>query len=77
MTLTQRLTEYMRDCFAGLWLESHEHEDALREIAQLCAREKWKLATWNVATGLHVDGATAEAGGAAASGSPTWVGWRR
>lgn len=28
MTLTQRLAEYVRACFTGLWLESHEHEDA-------------------------------------------------
>lgn len=63
MTLTQRLAEYVRACFTGLWLESHEHDDALRDIAQLCAREKWKLATWNVATGLNVDGATLESGG--------------
>ena len=63
MTLSQRLAEYVRACFTGLWLESHEHDDALREIAQLCAREKWKLETWNVATGLSIDGATAEGSG--------------
>ena len=60
MTLTQRLTEYVRACFTGLWIESHEHEDALREIAQLCAQEHWKLATWNVATGLSIAGGATE-----------------
>ncbi|MEX2213235.1 MAG: AAA family ATPase [Phycisphaeraceae bacterium] len=56
MTLTQRLAEYVRACFTGLWIESHEHDDALRKIAQLCAREHWKLATWNIATGLNLPG---------------------
>ena len=64
MALTQRLAEYVRACFTGLWIESFEHEDALLEIAQLCVREKWKLATWNIATGLHIDGAAADTGGA-------------
>ena len=63
MTLTQRLAEYVRACFTGLWLESAEHEDALRDIAQLCAREKWNLATWNVATGLNIDGAATDTSG--------------
>ena len=36
MTLSQRLLEYVSACFTGLWIESHEHEDALREIAQMC-----------------------------------------
>jgi hypothetical protein len=32
--LSQRLAEYVRASFTGLWIESHEHEDALAEIAQ-------------------------------------------
>jgi len=52
MTLRERLAEYVRACFTGLWIESHEHEDALRDIAQLCAEEDWRLATWNIDTGL-------------------------
>jgi hypothetical protein len=42
MTLSQRLAEYVRACFTGLWIESHEHEDALAEIAQLCRAENWR-----------------------------------
>lgn len=37
MTLKERLAEYVRACFTGLWIESHEHQDALRDMAQLCA----------------------------------------
>ncbi len=27
MTLSQRLAAYVRACFTGLWLDSHEHDD--------------------------------------------------
>ena len=33
MSLTKRLTEYVSACFTGLWVQSHEHEDALTEMA--------------------------------------------
>jgi hypothetical protein len=63
MTLTERLSEYVRACFTGIWIESHEHHDALLAIAQLCRTEDWRLASWNVAEGLRIPGAEAEAGG--------------
>jgi hypothetical protein len=56
MTLTERLGEYVRACFTGLWIESHEHEDALREMAQLCADQNWQLVTWNIDSGLASGG---------------------
>ena len=56
MTLSERLCEYIQACFTGLWIESHEHDDALREIAQLCRERDWRLATWDVDRGLHVPG---------------------
>src|ERR1700730_2746125 len=54
MTLSQRLAEYVRACFTGLWIESHEHEDALAEIAQLCRAGNWHLATWDIDRGLLI-----------------------
>ncbi|HEV3300770.1 MAG TPA: AAA family ATPase [Planctomycetaceae bacterium] len=54
MTLSQRLAEYVRACFTGLWIESHEHEDALAEIALLCHAENWRLATWDIDRGLLI-----------------------
>ncbi len=54
MTLSQRLAEYVRACFTGLWIESHEYEDALAEIAQLCRAENWRLATWDIDRGLSI-----------------------
>ena len=29
MRLADRLSELIRACFTGLWVESHEHDDAL------------------------------------------------
>ena len=29
MSLSERLAENVRACFAGIWIQSHEHEDAL------------------------------------------------
>ena len=65
MTLTERLAEYIAACFTGLWIESHEHDDALREIAQLCRDQDWRLAVWDVDQGLNIPGGDqpTEAGG--------------
>ncbi|HWL08202.1 MAG TPA: AAA family ATPase [Planctomicrobium sp.] len=55
MTLAEQLGEYVRACFTGIWIESHEHPDALAEIAQLCRQEDWKLLTWDIDQGLQGD----------------------
>lgn len=52
MTLTERLSEYVRAAFSGIWVQSHEHEDAVQEIAQLCRDNKWSLATWDIDRGI-------------------------
>jgi hypothetical protein len=56
MTLSERLSEYVRACFTGLWIESHEHADALAEISLLCSQQSWRLATWDIEQGLSVPG---------------------
>jgi SpoVK/Ycf46/Vps4 family AAA+-type ATPase len=53
LNLNQRLTEYVRACFTGLWIVSHEHQDVLAEIAQLCREQQWQLATWDIESGLN------------------------
>ncbi len=65
MSLIERLSELIRACFSGLWIESHEHQDALREITLLCHSEDWRLATWDIDRGLAIVGQTdtAQAGG--------------
>src|SRR2546421_633181 len=62
--LSQQLREYISACFTGLWVESHEHDDALAEITQFCRQEDWRLAVWDVDRGLQVHGQKiADAGG--------------
>ena len=65
MPLAQRLVEYISACFTGIWIESHEHDDALREIAQLCRDQDWRLGTWDIDRGLQIPGdeQPADAGG--------------
>jgi ATPases of the AAA+ class len=65
MNLAESLREYIAAAFTGIWIESHEHGDALAEIAQLCRSESWKLATWDLEQGLQITGLqqSAEAGG--------------
>jgi hypothetical protein len=60
MTLSQQLSEYISACFTGLWIQSHEHEDALAEIAQLCRDQDWRMAAWDIAQGLQIPGHTAD-----------------
>jgi ATPase family protein associated with various cellular activities (AAA) len=52
MMLTERITELVRACFSGIWIQSYEHDDALAEIARLCQQEHWTLAAWDIDRGL-------------------------
>jgi hypothetical protein len=54
MTLTEQLTDYIHAAFSGLWIQTAEADEAEREIAALACNKKWKLAAWDVASGLRV-----------------------
>ncbi len=54
MSLTERLSELVRACFTGLWIESHEHDDAIAEMAALCRQEGWRLLLWDLDQGLQM-----------------------
>jgi hypothetical protein len=56
MSLSERMSEYIRAAYSGIWISSHEHTDAIQEIAGLCQQESWRMATWNIATGLRCGG---------------------
>src|SRR5262249_54475963 len=68
MTLAERLSEHVRAAFSDLWVRSFEHDDALAEVAALCRRHGWALATWDVDRGLAVAGH--DTAGAAVPGAP-------
>src|SRR5262245_853802 len=57
MSLSEKLAEYVRACFTGLWIQSFEHEDALAEITRLCHDHDWRLAVWDIDRGLRIAGA--------------------
>ena len=56
MTLSERLSELVRACFSGVWVQSFEHDEAILEIAGLCRQQGWSLATWDIDRGLCVAG---------------------
>jgi hypothetical protein len=60
MSLSERLTEYIEACFTGLWIQSHEHEDALAELARLCHERQWRLAVWDIERGLQLANGAAD-----------------
>jgi hypothetical protein len=59
MSLSLRLGEYIAAAFTGIWIQSHEHPDALAEIARLCHERGWSLAGWDVDRGLQAAGQAA------------------
>ena len=54
MTLTDRLTEYVHAAFTGLWVQTHEPDEAEREILRHAREAKWTIAVWDIANGLRV-----------------------
>lgn len=60
--LTQ-LSEYIAAAFTGIWIRTNEQPEALEEITALAGKNKWKLATWDIARGLRCDGAAIESAG--------------
>lgn len=56
MTLSERLSEYVRAAFSGIWVQSHEHDEAVEEISELCRDNDWTLATWDIDRGLKQNG---------------------
>ena len=56
MTLAERLSEFVRAAFTGIWIQSFEHDDAIAEIARLCRQQGWSLATWDIDRGLTLAG---------------------
>ena len=55
-TLAHQLTDYIQAAFAGLWVQTHEPDEAQREIARLCDAQQWQLDAWDCAAGLHSNG---------------------
>jgi hypothetical protein len=53
MNLTDQLTDHVHAAFSGLWVLTHEPDEAEREISQLARSKGWKLAAWDISQGLR------------------------
>ena len=58
-TLSKELLDHVSACFCGLWIQSHEHSDAILEIGRLCRDQDWDFSTWDVANGVMAGGSSA------------------
>jgi hypothetical protein len=52
MSLSHRLREFVSACFTAIWVESHEHQDAIAEIGKLCLEESWRFVSWDIENGF-------------------------
>jgi hypothetical protein len=61
MALSETLRDYIAAAFTGLWVQTHEPDEALKEITGLCQQQKWSLASWDIDHGLQIVGASTAA----------------
>ena len=53
--LTDTLRNYVDAAFSGLWIETYEPDEAVKEIDTLCRNENWRYAVWDIEQGLKID----------------------
>src|SRR4051794_4697218 len=51
-TPAEPLSEYVRPCFRGIGIKPFDPDAALAEVARLCRRQGWNLASWDIDRGL-------------------------
>jgi hypothetical protein len=73
MSLAEQLTDYIHAAFSGLWITTHEPDEAEREIAILAREQHWKLAAWDIARGLRFPNAPQSAATDMGAGDPLAV----
>lgn len=73
MKLADVLTDYIHAAFTGIWIVTHEPDEAEREIDQLARAQKWKLAAWDIAGGLRLPSAAQPAPGEVGAADPLAV----
>src|SRR5918998_867305 len=53
--LSARIEELVRAAFSGIWVQSHEHDDAVREIARFARHLRWTLMSWDIDRGMSLE----------------------
>jgi hypothetical protein len=72
-SLTEQLTDYVHAAFTGLWVQTHEPDEAEREIVRHARLKNWKVAVWDVASGLRLPASPDTFRGDAGPGDPLAV----
>ena len=44
------LVEHINAAFSGLWVQTHQADEAEAEIRQAAKEQGWELAAWDIAT---------------------------
>ena len=70
MKLIDQLTDYIHACFTGLWINTQEADEAEREITLHARQRGWKLAVWDIASGLRLPGNSSNPHPEGAAGDP-------
>jgi ATPase family protein associated with various cellular activities (AAA) len=70
MKLADQLTDYINAAFTGLWVLTSEPDEAEREITQHAKQKKWKLAVWDIASGIRLPGSEGPSKAATGAGDP-------
>ena len=50
--LAARLRELVQAAFTGLWIQTYEPTEAIRDLTTLCRAESWRLGTWDCDRGM-------------------------
>jgi hypothetical protein len=61
MTLAERFTEIVRAGFAGVYVVTHEPDEAVAALAKQAGERSWGFAVWDVDAGLQYSGSPATA----------------
>ena len=56
MTLSERLSEYVRACFTGIWVRRSSTTTRWSRSPASAASNHWSLATWDIDRGLNLAG---------------------
>ena len=51
--LSDQIKDYVNAAFNGLWVQTHEPDEAEREIQQACAANDWKAFAWDITGQAH------------------------
>ena len=54
--MRQELVEHINAAFSGIWVQTHQPDEAEREIGQLAREHNWELAVWDIARGVRTPG---------------------